>query len=190
MMPELDDIQCGTPNGKELLHLKKRGVSMNALTWPWIIGAATVSFDDKAGFDFDAAGTRALIFRAEDCGTPIDLVAWNAQCFASLNGSAFCVGDLDQIFSPATWFSGDGLHIHTGPIEWLRADRAGIVILNFNLCWAYLRNVPRVICQNELIAARVHRHLKPPRCTTKILVSRSIAEKEIADESSLRVQAA
>jgi hypothetical protein len=174
----LQDFSCGTPTGKELLWLHQRGVSMAALTRPWIIGADRVRFDGKAGFDFDAAGDRALIFRCEDLGETIDLAAWSDNRLATWRQTAFCLGDVDQCFNPATWFGDDGLRIHADPLDWLRARRAGIVILKPELCWAYLRNVPRVICQNEIIAARVHKHARPPRCTTKIFVA--IAEKEIA----------
>jgi len=175
---DLDDFSCGTPNGKELLWLKRQGVTMAALTRPWVVGADHVTFDDKAGFDFDAAGTRAIIFRAEDASITADLIAWSAHenRLASWRGTAFCLGDRDQCFSPASWFGGDALRIHASPLEWLRDDRVGIVILKPELCWTHLRHVPRVICPNDITAALVHKHTRAPRCTTKIFVQSNSRE--------------
>ena len=175
----LQDFSCGTPTGKELLWLHKQGVTMVAMTRPWIIGAERVSFDGKSGFDFDATGDRAMIFRAEDNGITTDLIAWSGNKLATWRNVAFALGDASQIFNPATWFGGGGLRIHASPLEWLRAHRTGIVILKPELCWAYLRNVPRVICQNDITAALVHKHTRAPRCSTKIFVQ-FISKKGVA----------
>jgi hypothetical protein len=170
--PDLQDFSCGTPNGKELLWLHKQRVSMAAITRPWIIGAEGVRFDGKAGFDFDKAGNRALIFRAEASGITTDLVAWSTHenRLASWHGSAFCIGDVEQCFSTASWFAGGGLRIHASPLDWLRARGAGIVILKPQLCWAYLRQVPRIICADIAHAETVRAWMKPPRMLTEFFV--------------------
>jgi hypothetical protein len=63
------------PSDAELLWLLDQGVSDKTL---WPISGATVRFDD-ATFDLDHEGERALVFRADDCGEVIDLIAWQPR---------------------------------------------------------------------------------------------------------------
>jgi hypothetical protein len=71
----------------------------------------------------------------------IDLAAWSARDnkLSTWRNTAFCIGDVDQCFNPATWFGGGGLRIHAGPLDWLRAGGDGIIILKPKLCWAHLQ---------------------------------------------------
>jgi hypothetical protein len=163
----------GAPDDAAVRWLLHHGIAAAALTESWPIGAATVCFHDGGGtFDIDAAGGRALTFRATDRDDVIDLIAWQPRTdqLASWRGAAFCLGDLDDIWNPATWFDGDGLHIHRSPLDWLKADRNGIVILQPKLCWAYLRNVQSVICSDIEHGDAVKRWIKPPRPQTKIFI--------------------
>jgi hypothetical protein len=91
-------------------RLTTRGVSPSAITEPWPIRSARVEFDDLHGFDFNPEGSRALIFRAEDRGEEKDLIAWESSTgkLASRHGNTFCLGDVDQIDNPATYFMGGG----------------------------------------------------------------------------------
>ena len=164
------------PSGKVLRWLLDEGVSCGAL---YSVKGAWVSFDSSGTFDFAAAGEPARIFRCMDRGETVDLAAWSRGRLGTWRGAGFCIGDLDQCFNPATWLDGGGLRVHVGPLDWLRADGDGIVILKPELCWAHLRNVPRVICANDISAALVHKHTRAPRCTTKIFIQ-SISKKGIA----------
>jgi hypothetical protein len=157
------------PSGKTLRWLLEQGVPFDAL---YSVKSAWVSFDGHGGFEFDADGDRVLIIRCEDHCEVIDLAAWSARDsrLATWRGYGFCIGDASECFNPAVWLDGDGLHIHAGLLDWLRAGAAGIVILKPELCWAHLRHVPRVICPNDITAALVHKHTRAPRCTTKIFV--------------------
>ena len=99
-------------------------------------------------FDLDHEGERALIFRAEDRGEVIDLVAWQPRtsAVASWRGQAFCLGDMESIFNPATYFAADALRVHATPLDWLMADRDGIVIVRPDLVPAYLASCQRIRC--------------------------------------------
>jgi hypothetical protein len=178
------------PSGKSLQWLLEQGVPFDAL---YALRSAWVNFDgDTFNFDPECSDDPVLLFGCEDRGEVIDLAAWSARenTFATWRSTAFCLGDLDQCFNPATWFDGDGLHIHRTPLDWLKAGRDGIVILNPKLCWAYLRNVPRAICADIEHGEEVKRWIKPPRRPqTKIFikttsvdtdVDTNIVEKELA----------
>src|SRR5215208_7116286 len=94
------------PTSAELEWLFATGVPVNAMAEPWPIKSARVRFLKNATFDFDREGHRAIILLAEDLGKAIDLIAWRAPSsgIASWRGAAFCLGDLDNVFNPATYF--------------------------------------------------------------------------------------
>ncbi len=158
----------GFPNDNELGWLIDEGVSDKAL---WPIGGATVRFDGTK-FDLDHEGERALTFRAEDRDQVIDLIAWQPStgALASWRGRAFCLGDVDDIFNPATYFNGGALHVHATPLNWLLADRQGIVIVQPDLAPAYIANCQRIRCSDTAHARQVEQWVEPHKPTVEILV--------------------
>jgi hypothetical protein len=86
-------------------------------------------------FDFgrdlrDATGhVRAVIIPVSDDGETIDLVAWEVQTGrrATWLGAAAVLGG-ESIGAPRLCV--DGLRVFPSPAEWLRAGRAGIVIVD------------------------------------------------------------
>jgi hypothetical protein len=158
----------GFPTDNELLGLFDQGVDENAL---WPISGATVCFD-AGTFDLDDSGERALIFRADDRGEVTDLIAWQPHTgtVASWRAQAFCLGDLDGIFNPATYFAGDALRVHATPLDWLRADREGIVIVRPDLAPAYLSHCQRIRCSNAAYARQVKKWVQPRQPAVEILV--------------------
>jgi hypothetical protein len=139
----------GFPNDDEILWLLDQGVSDNAL---WPISGARIRFDG-ATFHLDHAGERALTFRAEDRGEVIDLIAWQPRtgALASWRGQAFCLGDVDDIFNPATYFD-------------------GIVIVRPDLAPAHLTNCQRIRCSNQAYARQVEKWIQPRKASVEILV--------------------
>jgi hypothetical protein len=160
--------EWGFPNDDELLWLLDQGVNDKAL---WPVSGATVRFDG-ATFDLDHEGERALTFRAEDRGEVIDLIAWQPRTgtVASWRGQAFCLGDKDDIFNPATYFAGDVLRVHATPLDWLLAEREGIVIVRPGLASAYLANCQRIRCSSKAHAQQVESWIKPRKPAVEILV--------------------
>jgi hypothetical protein len=138
----------------------------------WPISGATIHFSG-ATFDLtDEEGERALTFRAEDRGEVIDLIAWQPRsgALASWRGQAFCLGDLEDVFNPATYFAGDAMRIHATPLDWLLADREGIVIVRPDLAPAYLANCRRIRCSSAPYARKLEQMLQPRRPLVEILV--------------------
>ena len=166
------------PSGKSLQWLLGQGVPFDALHG---VKSAWVKFNgDTFDFDAECAGEPVLIFACEDQGEVVDLVAWSARenILATWRSTAFALGDLDQCFNPATWFADGMLQIHRTPLDWLKAGGDGIVILNPKLCWAYLRNVPRLAFADISLARQIKAWLLPPEPQTEFLIEQSI--KEIA----------
>jgi hypothetical protein len=158
----------GFPTDGELLWLLDQGVDEKAL---WPMSGSTVRFDSGT-FELDDGGQRAIIFRAQDRAEIIDLIAWQPHTgtFASWRGQAFCLGDVDDIFNPATYFARDALRIHATPLDWLLADREGIVILRPNLAPAYLSQCQRIRCSNAAYARQVKKWIEPRQSSVQILV--------------------
>jgi hypothetical protein len=158
----------GFPTDAELLWLLDQGVSDKAL---WPISGATVRFEGTT-FDLDHERERALTFRAEDRSEVIDLIAWQTRtgALASWRGQAFCLGDADDILNPATYFAGDALRIHATPLDWLLADRDGIVIVQPHMARTYLAGRQRIRCSSKAHARQVEKWLQPLKPTVEILV--------------------
>lgn len=162
MTPRLD-----YPDERECRWLVNQGVDPDSLTTPWPIRAAKVRWLSTMTFDFDAAGERALVFPEAQ-----DLIAWQPRTgkLASWHGCTFCLGDVDDIFNPGTFFAEGALRIHADPLHWLRANRTGIVILRTDLTYAYLRHCPRLVFADQRHAERVWNWIQPPMPTAELLV--------------------
>jgi len=163
MMVDLD-----YPNEAEILWLFDQDVSDTAILLPTPIRAANVVFLDGNTIDFDSGGVRAFRFKEFDSD---DLIAWNPKrnALATWRGAAFALGQ-DAIWNPASYFMDSALRVHRTPLEWLKADRDGIVIVQQDLTYAYLRNVRRLSFADPVHARHVERWLEPPRDGPELLI--------------------
>jgi hypothetical protein len=177
MRDTFDDLPF--PKDAELRWLLAKGITGDAMALPWPIRGSSVIFDGTVFSFADSGGDRAVIFRAEDLAATVDLIAWQPRTgqLATWLGVGFCLGNADDISNPATYFDGDSLRIHTTPLEWLKADREGIVIVQWRDAYNWLHHCRRVICGDELVAAMVEKHTKPPKRSLRIFVSNDNAEE-------------
>jgi hypothetical protein len=165
----------GLPTKAQIGWLLDHGVSTETLETE-LIAATSARFDGRF-FVPQPDGEKALIFRATDRDEVIDLIARSphAAQVGSFLGLAFCLGDQDQLYNPASWFAGGGLHVHKSPLEWLKADRRGIVLVDPNQTYAMLRHVPRLVFTDATFARRVKEWVQPPRSRCELLIARSAA---------------
>ncbi len=172
----LKQFDWGHPNALQVQWLTSQGVSFDALLHPWPIGATRIRFDEGR-FDIDAKGKDALTFVCFDGDEPIDICAWQPKTgeIASYTGSAIFLGDEDDIFNPASWFGGDDLLVHSTPLEWLRADREGVVILDHARAGHLLAQCRSVSVANDALAATIFRNTRPIQPTVKIFIREEIA---------------
>jgi hypothetical protein len=161
----------GLPADELICCLLDRGVPEQVLTYPYCIGGGRVVFHRQC-FEPDLDGKLVITFRAEDRGELFDLVAWDLATgrLASWRGQAFCLGDVDDVLNPATYFAGGALWVHETPLEWLLAERRGIVILRPELCSVYLAHAPRLAVPTIDFALKVKQWLQPPRATAELYV--------------------
>jgi hypothetical protein len=159
------------PNELEAQWLISQGVSCRAMLEKPCLRASQVRFLENETFKFAEDGDRALVFRVFDCGTQVDLVAWShrQKQLATWRGFAFALGQ-DNISNTATYFAGSALHVHRTPLDWLKADRFGICIVQPRFAYAHLGNVPRLICPDETHARELETWLQPPKPRAEILV--------------------
>jgi hypothetical protein len=168
------------PTDLEIRWLLDQGIDGDAMALPYALRSSCVRFAGNA-FDFaGAAGAeRAVIFRAEDCGDAIDLIAWAPRSgkIGSWRGAAFCLGDVDQVFCPSTYFMDGMLSIHVDPLRWLRAGRAGIVIVNPKLAYPHFaHSSARIFIPNIELARKFKAWVRPPKSRVKIFTTNNIAE--------------
>ena len=167
----------GFPEDELIRWLLHQGVADEAMTGPWCIGGGRVRFDGQC-FEIAIDGVPSITFRAEDRGEVIDLIAWQPSTgkVASWFGVAFCLGDLDNIFNPGTYFAGGALRVHASPLEWLKADRGGIVIARPELTSTLLHNARRLSFADPTHARRVQYWLQPIRPRVELFIEVPVQE--------------
>jgi hypothetical protein len=161
----------GLPADELIGLLLDRGVSEQAMMHPYCIGGGRAVFHRNT-FEADLDGDPVITFRAEDIGEVVDLIAWDPATgrVASWRGQAFCLGDLDQVLNPGTYFSEGALWVHETPLEWLLAGRRDIVLLRPELCNAYLAHGARIAVSTVEFGLNLKRWLQPSPPTAKIYV--------------------
>ena len=60
--------------------------------------------------------------------------------------------------------------VHLTPLDWLRANRYGVVIVRPDLACAVSRHVPRLAFADAGFARQVKGWMKPPKVTTQFFV--------------------
>jgi hypothetical protein len=123
------------PIQKDLDWLSSMGVTVRALTEPDPFRRAIVKPVGPAWFDFVVAGEEesvaAMLFLARDTmGDPQDIIAWNPRVsfLRSHFGRARVLGE-DEILRPHLEHDGC-LRVWRDPIDWLLANRRGVVLLD------------------------------------------------------------
>ena len=164
-------LSLGTPNHKELSWLNERGVGPDDLINPWPIGACNVRFE-RGTFTPDPDGERALTILLLDFGhDAVDIAAWAPRSgrIASYYGSAFAINE-PAIFNPVTYMCDGALHVHETPLEWLREGRTGIVIIEPENAYHYLRTAERISVDVDAFAAKLAKWIEPPRPEARLFI--------------------
>ena len=158
----LDQFEWGHPSEFETAWLAKRGVSFKSLMGDWPIGATNATFDGHGHFSITTDGERVLTFVTFNAGVPIDVIAWRPRTgqTASYSGAATFLGDQDDVVNPATWFDGGDLLIHASPLEWLQAERLGLVVIDYKMAGALVRSVQSVFCEDIEVAKKLRRAVR------------------------------
>lgn len=90
-----------------------------------------------------------------------DFIFWNRATgeLASWDSRTFALGEA-VIDNPATLAFGCSLNIFDNPLDWLRAKRDGIVIIDWRQAFDRLRDLPRVAVA-ECLLPTYDKHMRP-----------------------------
>lgn len=122
-------------------------------------------------FEPDDDSHRWLAFAVPDAD---DIVFWSRRRgeWATWTGRTFALGQ--QIIDEAATYSfGRALSIFASPLDWLKAGRAGIVILpdRWPLAFDRLRDAPRIAVAEELLPT-YKRHMMPARMPELLVLTK------------------
>ncbi len=136
------------------------GVSVPTIVRPSMIKTATGTRAHDGLFEPTPAGARWLVVETEE-----DLVFWNpkTELFATDSGHAFALGE-EMIGAAATYSFDCALNIFARPLDWLRRNRDGIVVLpdQWHRAFDKLRDAPRIALAESLLPL-YRRHMRPAR---------------------------
>ncbi len=137
--------------------LLSKSVSPDAIIKPTPIMTAKGSKAHDGIFEEAFDGLPWLAFE-EDA----DLVYWRPKTgeLATECGRTFALGQ-DLASNPYICGMGTWLNIYADPISWLRNDRSGLVILRWEWCFEFLRDVARIAVEEPLLA-KYRKHMRPP----------------------------
>lgn len=103
----------------------------------------------------------------------IDLVAFRMETprsFWTYSGDGMVLGRCGM--DRASYF-GEPLMVHECPLDWLKAGRRGIVVLDWQQYWPlHLSGVPALLCPNEDFEPRLRGNMQRPFPIPPILVPR------------------
>ena len=167
MMAARAEVWLDWPKKVELAWLIREGVPGLALARPTPIMVATGSKTHDGIFEHAEHGERWIAFEQED-----DFVFWHARrnAFATYSNRAFALGE-EAIDNPGTYAFEGALNIFASPLDWLRAGRDGIVVVDWSRAFERLRDAPRITIVEGLLPL-YKRHMRPPRMP-EIFVMRS-----------------
>jgi len=147
------------PRQRHIDLLKANGVAIPAMIWPDPIRRARGG-KVEGGFFLDVVddeiGEDWLAF-----GTSNDIIYWYPKTgeLATAYGRAFALGE--ELITDAFTYSFDGsLVIYADPLEWLRNNRKGIVIVKWEWAFDRLRDCPRIAIPEDLVEI-YQQHMQP-----------------------------
>jgi hypothetical protein len=149
----------------EIDHLVQQGVPTSALSHPMPLRAADIVWVAEGRFEFpnylpcDALRECALLFLVEDSGgAPLDIVAWapSTDRIGSWLGYAWGLGE-ETIYAPR--LECVALPVWRSPLDWLRANRRGVVLLKPQLAAQFLRDVGPLMAEDVEHGLELERQL-------------------------------
>jgi hypothetical protein len=126
-----DADEAGTPDNATIRWLLDQGVTIEAMTAPLSILAGHVIYQPAGVYLPNAFGEFACILPAFDGEGLVDLVAWSPRSgrIASRLGIVGLLGE-GQAERAAANLAGAPLPVWRTPLDWLRAGRRGVVIVD------------------------------------------------------------
>jgi len=165
MMAALPEPRLLPPAQKELDWLLAQGVSTYAMVQPIAMMVAVGRVGADGYFEAQDSGLRWLAFEQEH-----ELVLWQPRTrqLVSERRRAFALGE-DIIYNPGTYAFDCNLNIFAEPLDWLRANRDGIVVIDWLRAFDRLRDVPRIAIAEALLPT-YRQQMKPGRMPELLVI--------------------
>ncbi|MCH4554852.1 hypothetical protein [Mesorhizobium jarvisii] len=147
-----------TPHQQHIDWLIKSGVPVRAMYHPRCVLLAQGERAKNGTFQALENGVFWFVFEESE-----DVVFWQPRIgqLATHEGRAFALGE-DAINNPATYSYDGHLNIFSDPLDWLRAKRDGIVVLDWTRAFDRLRDCPRISVDEKALTL-YKRHMHPPQ---------------------------
>jgi hypothetical protein len=143
---------------RDIDWLRACGVPMGAIIRPEPIRCAHGLRAADGRFEIEVNGPVWFVFIE-----PEDYVFWRPGTseLATWTGRSFALGE--AVIDDASTYALDGhLHLFQHPLAWLRRNRDGIVIVDWNLAFDRLRDCPRIKIAESLLPM-YRKHMQPAR---------------------------
>ncbi|MGR9156046.1 hypothetical protein [Rhizobium leguminosarum] len=149
---------CGGLMQRHLRWLVTSGVPMSAIIDPEPIRLCHGFKADDGRFEPDPSGPDWFVLIERE-----DYVFWRPGTseLATWNAKSFALGE--SLIDNVSTYALDGhLHIFPHALDWLRRNRDGIVIVNWNFAFDRLRDCPRIEIAESLLPT-YRKHMQPAR---------------------------
>lgn len=163
-------LGCSGLRADDLRRFATAGIPLRPLWDPDQLARADVVFAERLPcFEFasesndDPETIEAYVFLARDAfGEPIDLVAWQPRSgqIASWQGAACILGG-ESLYRPRL-DADAALVVHRSPLEWLRGNRYGLVIVDEGGAADLLCSLGSLEVSDERYAQHLRRALARP----------------------------
>lgn len=165
MMAALPATDLLLPTQAEIDWLLSQDVATSAMVRPIAMMVAVGDLGEAGHFEAADGGSRWLAFEQER-----DLVLWQPRrkLLVSEYRRAFALGE-DIVDNPGTYAFDCNLNIFADPLDWLRANRDGIVVIDWTRAFDRLRDVPRIAIAEALLPT-YRRHMKPGRMPELLVI--------------------
>jgi hypothetical protein len=162
----LDPDEVGVPSTDAIRWLLNNGAGIEAIGARWTVGAARVCFQPNGRYvPVPGLGSFAYVFACLASDGVADLAAWQPSSGRIMTrlGNAGLIGQIEAE-KAASDITARPVNVWRSPLGWLRANRAGVVIVNPRLA-AHLLGGLNVIPEDDNEHGRELRALRvpPPR---------------------------
>ncbi len=128
-----DPAEARAPDQLTIHWLRRLGVSWSAITHPWAVYVSRVIFDGQGGYLPSPVGHHVLLLPIVDGRrVVVDIVAWSPKTreLGTRLGVSGLLGE-DLIGVDGLGTTGLPIPVFSDVPSWLRADRGGLVVINW-----------------------------------------------------------
>lgn len=165
MIASRPEVWLTSPSQADLDWLLAQGISPVAMVRPSPMLIATGFAAADGLFEHADEGERWLAFEEAE-----DFVFWQPRRiqFATYAHRAFALGEA-AVDNPGTYAFDCALNIFASALDWLRARRDGIVVLDWSSAFDRLRDAPRIAVAEQLLPL-YRRHMKLQRMPELMII--------------------